>query len=65
MCGDTWFEKWDSMQGMKGRSVLTINSHPEMRAAFAGLRTEQVRIAYTMAGGGKRAEATELIVRNW
>lgn len=54
-----------SMRSMKGRAILTINDHQAMRQVFAGMRTEKVRIDYTIGGGGKAKSAGELIVRSW
>jgi DNA adenine methylase len=50
---------------MKGRAILTINDHQAMRQVFAGMRTEKVRIDYTIGGAGKAKSAGELIVRSW
>jgi len=55
----------EMLRAMKGKAIVTVNDIPEMRSAFAGLRTNRVRIAYTV-GGAKRAKPTvELIIRNW
>jgi DNA adenine methylase len=54
-----------AMRTMKGRAMLTINDHPEMRTAFAGFRRQRVSLAYTVGGGDKAKAVSELIVRNW
>lgn len=55
----------DAMRGMKGKAVLTINDHPEMRRVFDGFRQEKTSIRYTV-GGGVPAKATgELILMNY
>lgn len=55
----------ETMRTMRGKAILTINDHPEMRRVFAGLRRRRVRIAYTIGGTGKAKETGELIVRSW
>lgn len=52
------------MAGLKGKAILTINDHPEMRAIFGRFRSQKTRITYTV-GGGKGAPAGELIYRTW
>lgn len=54
------------MRGLKGRAILTINDHPDMREAFEGFRRQKVAHAYTI-GGGKagRNPVGELIYRTW
>jgi DNA adenine methylase len=54
-----------AMHALKGRAVLTINDHPDMRRAFAGFRSERVRISYTAGGMHRAKPAGELIYRTW
>lgn len=54
-----------AMRGLQGRAILTINDHPDMRAAFAGFRFERVGIEYTVGGGDQAKAAGELIMRTW
>jgi DNA adenine methylase len=62
------FEQYEQMaellRTMQGKAVLSINDHPEIRAVFAGLPMETVKINYTIGGGGKGADRAELIIRN-
>jgi DNA adenine methylase len=55
----------EAMRTMKGRALLTINDHPEMRQAFAGFRYESVAITYTVGGNGRSKPTRELIYRSW
>jgi DNA adenine methylase len=55
----------EAMRGMKGRAILTINDHPEMRQAFAGFRRRRVGLTYTVGGSGRAKPTRELIVRSW
>lgn len=49
-------------RSVKGRMMISVNDHPEMREAFAGLPMETVGIKYTVGGG--HAARQELIIRN-
>ncbi|MBL8298366.1 MAG: hypothetical protein JNN30_08470 [Rhodanobacteraceae bacterium] len=55
------------MRTLKGRAVLTINDHADVRRLFRGLPTSTVSISYTSAGMHRAKPAAELIVRsrNW
>lgn len=49
------------MAGMKGRAILTINDHAEMRRVFAGFRSKVVSINYTIGGNGRSTQRKERI----
>lgn len=53
------------LRTMKGKAIVTVNDHPEMRRAFAGLHMQSVPITYTVGGGSNASEAMELIIWNW
>jgi DNA adenine methylase len=53
------------LREIKGKAILSINDHPDIREAFKGLPMETVGINYTVGGAGKGAQRTELIIRNW
>jgi DNA adenine methylase len=54
-----------AMRQLKGRAILSINDHPQIRECFAGLAMETVPITYQVAGGGKTVERTELLIFSW
>jgi DNA adenine methylase len=54
----------DRIRSLKGRAILTINDHPDMRKVFKGLRCQKVPITYTI-GGAVKAPRNELIYRTW
>lgn len=55
-----------AMRGLKGRAILSINDHPDMREAFAEFRVKRVAHAYTMGGAkSSRTAVGELIYRTW
>lgn len=45
----------DIMTNAKGRIILTINDHPDMRRIFGHFRQRQLRTTYTVGGGKKPA----------
>ena len=53
------------MRGIKGKAILSINDHPDIRACFAGLQMEEVPISYTVGGGAKAVDRMELIIYSY
>lgn len=53
-----------TMANLKGKAVLTINDHPDMRRVFGQFRRQKVQITYTV-GREKGARSGELIYRTW
>ena len=53
------------MRSLKGKAILSINDHPQIRECFSGLHTEVVDISYTIGGGDKPAERKELVIWSW
>jgi DNA adenine methylase len=51
------------MRRIKGRLILTINDHPDVRRLFAEFPTKPVDIQYTLGGGAAAKPARELIIR--
>lgn len=54
-----------TMAAIKGRAILTINDHPDMRRVYAGFRSDGMRTTYTVGGGQKAKSAGELLIRTW
>lgn len=53
-----------ALRAMKGKAIVSVNDIPEMRQAFARLRTKRVSLRYTV-GRTVRPLRGELIVMNW
>ncbi|RMC99566.1 DNA adenine methylase [Aquitalea palustris] len=54
------------MRSCKGKVILSINDHPDIRDVFAGFRMEQVTIQYSVnQNKGKGKTSAELIICNW
>ncbi|WP_031318409.1 DNA adenine methylase [Blastomonas sp. CACIA14H2] len=66
--GDGMFDRAEFAQmaellaGLKGRFILSINDHPEIRATFARFHLEPVQVGYSIGGGNKQAKFGELII---
>lgn len=54
-----------TVRTLKGKAIISLNDHPDIRTAFAGLHMETVPISYTVGGGGKAVERTELLIFSW
>lgn len=50
------------MRTIKGKAILSINDHPDIRAIFGEFQMEEVGIDYMVGGGGKAAARIELII---
>jgi hypothetical protein len=44
----------------KGRVIVSLNDHPDIRRAFDGFHIETVDIKYTVGGGGREALSNRL-----
>jgi len=53
------------MKEVKGKVILTINDHPDMRKVFEGFRVKTEQIKYTVGGNDRGGKSTEMIVMNW
>lgn len=54
-----------TMRKLKGKALVTLNDHPEIRACFDGFAMEVVKIDYTVGGQHKAVPRQELIIRSW
>lgn len=54
-----------TMAALKGKAVLTINDHPDMRKTFAAFEFDRAQINYTISGAHQPKAATELVFRTW
>lgn len=52
-------------RSIKGRMIISINGHPDIKALFKGLPVDQVGYQYTVGGGAKAAKGVELVYRSW
>ena len=52
------------MREIKGKAMLSINDHPDIRRCFEGFHIEALPIKYTV-GGGQGVDRMELIISSW
>lgn len=57
-------EMAEILSKLKGKAIISLNDHPDIRRIFAGYHIETTDIRYTV-GGGKRQEAREVLIFNW
>jgi len=49
---------------LKGKAIISLNGHPDIRRIFAGYHIETTDIRYTV-GGGKGSDAREVLIFSW
>lgn len=63
------FEQYEQMArvmaAIKGKAILTINDHPDMRQVFKRFPSRSVEIAYTLGGSQAPKKARELVFTTW
>ena len=57
----------DFMRRCKGRVMVSINDHPDVRRVFEGFHFETLDIRYTTTNQrqGKAEVSAELVIMNW
>lgn len=63
-------EQYEAMAGLmrsiKGKMMVSINDHPDIRAAFEGLNMLKLQIKYSVGRAeGERPTSGELVITNW
>lgn len=54
----------EQLRDVKGRFILSLNDHPEVRAIFAGFKIDGAEVRYSVGGMGKSKVAGEVIISN-
>jgi DNA adenine methylase len=52
------------VRGLKGKSIYSINDHPQIRETFKGFRISKEKSRYT-AGPTSPKQASELLISNY
>ncbi|VWC25410.1 DNA methyltransferase [Burkholderia diffusa] len=52
------------LRSIKGRAMVSLNDHSDIRRAFDGFHIETVPIQFTV-GGGKGVDRNDLIIFSW
>lgn len=50
------------LRAIRGRSILSLNDHPEVRRIFAGFQFREEQLSYTVGGMGKAKAVAEVII---
>lgn len=53
------------MASCKGKVMVSINDHPDIRQVFKGFHILELDIKYTVANAGPQATSGELVITNW
>ncbi|WP_136414417.1 DNA adenine methylase [Herbaspirillum sp. ST 5-3] len=53
------------LRSMKGKAIVSLNDHPDIRRIFAGFQIDTVPIQYSVAGGGKAVDRQEVVIYSW
>jgi DNA adenine methylase len=53
------------LRSIQGKAMISINDHPEIREAFAGLPMLELNIKYTTQSAGPSKTSGELVITNW
>lgn len=63
---DEYLALAEAMRTSKGKVMVSINDHPQIREAFAGLAMLDLEITYTVGmADSRRAASRELVIMNW
>jgi DNA adenine methylase len=54
-----------TMASCKGKVVLSINDHPDIRRCFGRFAMEELEIDYTVGGAQNRVPRKELVIYSW
>ncbi|PTB91134.1 restriction endonuclease subunit M, partial [Marinobacter sp. B9-2] len=52
------------LREIKGKAIVSLNDHPDIRRVFADFHIETTDIKYTV-GGGKGSDAKEVLIFSW
>lgn len=50
---------------LKGKAIISLNDHPEIRRIFAAFEMDTVPISCSVGGGGRAVDRTEVIIYSW
>ena len=53
------------MREARGKAILSINDHPDIRALFDGFRIDRLELAYSVSRDKTQRQSGELVICNW
>lgn len=57
-------EMAEMLKRLKGKAIISLNDHPDIRRCFTDYHIEATDIRYTV-GGGKGSDAREVLIFSW
>ncbi|MEI1140720.1 DNA adenine methylase, partial [Pseudomonas aeruginosa] len=61
---EQYLEMAEMLKRLKGKAIISLNDHPDIRRCFADYHIETTDIRYTV-GGGKGSDAREVLIFSW
>lgn len=55
----------DLLRSLKGKAIVSLNDHPDIRRIFAEFEIDTVPIKYSVGGGAKTVDRNEVIIYSW
>lgn len=62
---DQYEKMAEKLRNLKGKAIVSLNDHPDIRRIFAGFQIDTVPIRYNVAGGGKAVDRQEVVIYSW
>lgn len=53
------------MKRLKGKAIVSLNDHPEIRRIFGDFSMDTIPIKYNVGGGGRAVDRNEVIIYSW
>jgi DNA adenine methylase len=53
------------LRSLKGKAIVSLNDHPDIRRIFAEFEIDTVPIKYSVGGGAKIVDRNEVIIYSW
>ncbi len=54
-----------TLRNLKGKAIVSLNDHPDIRRIFAEFEMDTVPIKYSVGGGKNMVDRTEVIIYSW
>ncbi|HEK0227397.1 TPA: DNA adenine methylase [Pseudomonas aeruginosa] len=61
---EQYLEMAEMLKRLKGKAIISLNDHPDIRRCFTDYHIEATDIRYTV-GGGKGSDAREVLIFSW
>jgi len=62
---DQYEKMADMLRSLKGKAIVSLNDHPDIRRIFSSFHIETAPIQYSVGGGGRAVDRVELIIYSW